>query len=69
MSEPLCSGRALTATATSTRREPPCRAWNEQHTEGSCQFKCIEHQKSAPNQGFKLVRHISTQPNEIACHF
>lgn len=30
-------------------------AWNEQHTEVWCQFKCIEHQKNAPNQGFKLV--------------
>ena len=38
-------------------------AWNEQHTEVWCQFKCIEHQKNAPNQGFKLVQHIFTQPN------
>lgn len=39
------------------------RAWNAPHAEVWCQFKCIEHQKNAPNQGFKLVQHISTQPN------
>lgn len=45
------------------RREPPGSARREQHAEGWCQFKCIEHQKNAPDQGFRLVQHISTQPN------
>lgn len=45
------------------RCEPPGSARREQHAEGWCQFKCIEHQKNAPDQGFRLVQHISTQPN------